>query len=198
MDQTIIQCWQGCFCVPSRIRALSCHFSPSPAHSVSICIDFCCLFRKTGRESVRCWLSLCACLWIHPCFHSIVSPLMWMCFCLCACLWLALYSNIFGKCSVRYSAQNGLTLIYGLTNLFALRFVLEPGLKELCKLGNAVNTHKITAEHSMHRAVACLFCHCGLDTGFSARLHWSTGFTSASWTSMEMSCWSSLVHLAGI
>lgn len=72
-------------------------------------------------------------------------------------------------------------------DIFALCFVLEPGLKELCKLANVVNTHKITAEHSMHRAVACLFCHCGLDTGFSARLHWSTGFTSASWTSMDTS-----------
>ncbi len=144
-------------------------------------------------KSVRCWVS---CSWIHPCFHFMSLPLMWMCFCLCACLWLALYSKIFGKCSVRCSALNG--LIYGLTNLFALRFVLEPGLKELCKLGNAVNTHKITAEHSMNRAVACLFCHCGLNAGFSARLHWSTGFMSVSWTSMEISCWSSLVHSAEI
>lgn len=95
-------------------------------------------------------LALIVCMFVDSPLFSLYSLSLscLMCFCLCACLWIALYSNIFGKCSVRCSAQNGLTLIYGLTNLFALRFVLEPGLKELCKLGNAVNTHKITAEHS--------------------------------------------------
>lgn len=48
-----------------------------------------------------------------------------------------------------------------------LFYSIEPGSKELCKSGNSVNTHKITAERNMHRAVAYLLCRCGLDTGIS-------------------------------
>lgn len=194
MDQTIIQCWQGCFCVPSRTRALSCHFRLPTAHSVSICIDFCYLFRKTGCESVRCWVSLCACLWIHPCFHSIVSlSLMWMCFCLCACLWLALYSNIFGKCSVRCSALNGLALIYELTNLFAFHFVLEPGIMQTRQCCKHPENH-CWAHYAQSSCLSFLPLWFGC---WFLRLHWSTGFMSESWTSMEISCSSSLVHSAG-
>jgi len=126
MDQTIIQCWWGCFCVLfCLISELSVGTSALHPHIfVSICIDFCYLFRKRERERerecVKCLFNtgcqcvcVCVCVHIHPCFQSIQSlPFMWMCFCVLA---FGLPSNIFGKRSVRCSAQNCVTFRGGFT-----------------------------------------------------------------------------------
>lgn len=132
-----------------------------------LCIDLCGLFRKRERERVLNAGCQCVCVCVDSPLFSVytVSPFHVNVF-LCACLWLALYSNISGKRSVRCSAQNCVTFRGGFTKnrlchwyctLFAFCVVLAPGFKELCKSSNAVNAHKITAECNMHRTVPYFF-----------------------------------------